>query len=65
LINDDNGECVGVFLLVEVHNYYKIKDLEEWLNTNFFIIFYEKHDPSWVMGSWWREDKNFTNRTFD
>jgi hypothetical protein len=33
LINDDNGECVGVFLPVEVQNYYKLRDLDERLNT--------------------------------
>jgi hypothetical protein len=64
LINDDNGKCVGGFLPVEVQNYYKIKDPEEWLNTDFVVSFYEKHDTSWVMASWLREDKNFTNRTF-
>jgi hypothetical protein len=39
------------------------ESLEEWLNTDFVVIFYEKHDTSKVMASWWREDKNFTNRT--
>jgi hypothetical protein len=63
LINDDNGECVGVFLPVEVHNYYKLRDLEERLNTDFVIKFYEKHDTNKVMASWWREDKKYTNRT--
>jgi hypothetical protein len=29
LINDDNGECVGFFLPMEVHNYYKLRDLDE------------------------------------
>jgi hypothetical protein len=29
LISDDNGECVEVFLPVEVQKYYKIRDLEE------------------------------------
>jgi hypothetical protein len=33
------------------------------LNTDFVLSFYEKHDTSKVMASWWREDKNFTNRT--
>jgi hypothetical protein len=63
LINDDNGECVGVFLPVEVQNYYKLRDPEERPNTDFIINFYEKHDTSKVMASWWREDKNFTNWT--
>jgi len=63
LINDDNCECVGVFLPVEVQNYYKLKDPDEQLNTDFVERFYEKHNTSKVMASWWREDKNFTNRT--
>jgi hypothetical protein len=63
LINDDNGGCVGVFLPVEVQNYYKLREPEEWLNTDFVVSFYEKHDTDKVMASWWREDKNFTNRT--
>jgi hypothetical protein len=25
--------------------------------------FYECHDTSWVMASWWREEKKFTNRS--
>jgi hypothetical protein len=29
LINDENGKCVGIFLPVEVHNYYKLRDPEE------------------------------------
>jgi hypothetical protein len=63
LINDDNGECVRDFLPVEVQNYYKLREREERLNTNFVIIFYEKHDTNKVMASWWREDTNFTNQT--
>jgi hypothetical protein len=65
LINDVNGECVGVFLLVEVHSYYNLRDPEEWLNTDFVVIFYECHDTSRVMASWWREDKKYTNRVSD
>ena len=26
LINDENGRCVGVFLLIEVQKYYKLRD---------------------------------------
>jgi hypothetical protein len=61
LINDDNGGCFRVFLPMEVHKYYKIRDLEEKLNTDFIIKFYECHDTNWVMASWWREDKKYTN----
>jgi hypothetical protein len=49
LINDENGRCVRVFLLIEVHKYYQLRDLEEWLNTYFVVNFYELHDTSWVM----------------
>jgi hypothetical protein len=63
LINDDNGECVRVFLLVEVHKYYNLRDPEQRMNTHFMVKFYEHHDTSWVMASGWREYKKFTNRT--
>jgi hypothetical protein len=39
LINDDNGGCIGVFLPVEVQNYYRLRDPEECLNTDFFFAF--------------------------
>jgi hypothetical protein len=35
------------------------------LNTDFIVKFYECHDTSWVMASWWREDKKYTNRSTD
>jgi hypothetical protein len=53
----------GFSFPVEVQNYYKLRDPEERLNTDFVVRFYEKHDTSRVMASWWREDKNFTNQT--
>jgi hypothetical protein len=31
------------------------------LNTNFVVKFYEFHDTSRLMASWWKEDNNFTN----
>jgi hypothetical protein len=62
LINDHNGRCVKVFIPGEVHKYYKLKDSEERLNTKFIVKFYEHHNTNRVMASWWREDKNFTNR---
>jgi hypothetical protein len=61
LINDDNGGCVRVFLPVEIQKYYKIRDSEERLNMDFVMNFYECHDISRVMASWWREDKKYTN----
>jgi hypothetical protein len=43
-INNKEGKCVGVFLSVEVQKYYKLRDPEEILNTNFLVKFYEFHD---------------------
>jgi hypothetical protein len=59
------GECVRVFLQVEMKNYCKLKEAEEWLKIDFVISFYEKHDTNNLMDSWWIEDKNFTNQTSD
>jgi hypothetical protein len=61
LINDENGGCVRVFLPTEVQKDYKLKDPEEWLNTNFVVKFYEFHDTNRLMASWWKEEKKFTN----
>jgi hypothetical protein len=63
LINDVNGECVGVFLSVEVQSYYKLRDPKERLKIDFFVNFYECQNIGRVMASWWREDKKYTNRT--
>jgi hypothetical protein len=63
LINDDNDECVGVFLPSEVQNYYKLRDSELKLSTDFVLSFYASHNTSKIMVSWWREDKKFMNRT--
>jgi hypothetical protein len=62
VINDDNGQIVGVFLPVEVQRYYKLREPDERLNKDFVVNFYQKHDTSKIMASWWREDKKFTNR---
>jgi hypothetical protein len=48
-INDENGECVEVFLPVEVQKYYKLIDPEEPLNIDFVVKFYECHDTGWVI----------------
>jgi hypothetical protein len=63
LINDDNGGCVGVFLPMEVHKCYKLRDAKEQLNTYFVVKFYEFHDTSQVMASWCRAEKKYTNRS--
>jgi hypothetical protein len=46
LINDENGGCIRVFLPTEVQKYYKLRDSEERLNTDFIVKFYELHDTS-------------------
>jgi hypothetical protein len=63
LINDENGGCIVLFLSIDIHKYYKIRDPEEQLNTDFVVKFYEFHDTIWLMASWCREDKKFTNRS--
>jgi hypothetical protein len=50
-----------VFLPVEVQKYYKLRDPEERLNTKFIMKFYERHNTSQVMASWWREENKYTN----
>jgi hypothetical protein len=62
IVNNEEGECVGFFLPVEVQKYYKLRDLEERLNTEFVVKFYEFYDTSMLLASWWKEDKKFTNR---
>jgi hypothetical protein len=63
LINDENGGCIGFFLPTEVQKYYKLKDPEEQLKKYFVVNFYEFHETSQLMASWWKEDKEFTNRS--
>jgi hypothetical protein len=52
LINDDNGGCVEVFLPVEVHSYYKLRDSKKCLSIEFVLSFYQKHDTGKIMASW-------------
>jgi hypothetical protein len=51
MVNDENGGCVGGFLPIEVQKYYKLRDPEERLNTNFVVTFYEFHDTNRWMAS--------------
>jgi hypothetical protein len=62
LINDANVGCVRVLLLVEVHKYYKLRDPKDWLNIDFVVKFYERHNTSRMMASWWSEDNKYNNR---
>jgi hypothetical protein len=50
-----------MFLPVEVHKYYKLRDPEERLNTDFVVKLYQCHETRRVMASWWREEKKYTN----
>jgi hypothetical protein len=61
-VNNEEGECVGVSLPIEVQKYYKLRDLEERLNKDYVVKFYEFHDVSRLLASWWKEDKKFKNR---
>ena len=51
LINDDNGECVGVFLPSEVQKYYKLNESGEKLSIDFMSSFYASHDTSKILAS--------------
>jgi hypothetical protein len=63
VINSVEGECIGVFLPVEVKKYYKLRDPEKRLNIDFVVKFYEQHNTNQLLASWWREDKKLLNRT--
>jgi hypothetical protein len=45
-IKYEEGKCVGVYLMVNVQNYYKLREQEERINTYFVVKFYELHDTS-------------------
>jgi hypothetical protein len=62
IVNNENNESVGVFLLIEVQKYYNIRDPDERLNTEFVVKFYEFHDTGRLMASWWKEEKKVTNK---
>jgi len=51
LINDDQGKCVGFFLLVEVNKYYKLRELKVRLNIDFVVAFYDKHNTRKLLES--------------
>jgi hypothetical protein len=62
LLNNKDGECIGVFLLIEVSTYCKLKDAKVRLNKDFTVVFYEHHNIVQLLASCWREDKKFVNR---
>jgi hypothetical protein len=57
------GEFIGVFLMVEVQKYYKLREPKERLNTDFLVKFYERHNTNQLLASWWREENKLLNRT--
>jgi len=46
MVNNEEGESIGIFLPVEVQKYYILRDPEERLNTHFVVNFYELHYTS-------------------
>jgi hypothetical protein len=62
VIIDVADQFVGDFLPVEVNKYYKLREPEVRLNTNFMVKFYEKHNTNHLLASWWEEDRKFLNR---
>jgi hypothetical protein len=62
LIKNENGGCVGFFLPKKSQKYYKLRYPKEHLNTDFVVKFYELHDTSRLMASWWKEKTKFTNQ---
>jgi hypothetical protein len=42
--------------------YYKLKEPEVRLNTDFVVKFYEQHNTNQLLASWWKEDRKFVNR---
>jgi len=62
LINNRDGECISIFMPIEVNTYSKIKDVEVMLKNYFVIEFYEHHKTIQLLASQWREDKKFMNR---
>jgi hypothetical protein len=46
MVNNVEGECVGVFLPVEVQKYYKLRDPEERLNTDLWSNFMSIMTPT-------------------
>jgi hypothetical protein len=62
LINNVDEDCVGILLPVEVRKYYKLREPEVRLNTDFVVEFYNHHNTGQLLASWWKEDKKFVNR---
>jgi hypothetical protein len=44
LLNNKDGECIDVFLSIEVSMYYKIKYTKVRLHEDFLVMFYESHN---------------------
>jgi len=57
LLNNKDEECIGIFFLIEVCTYYKLKEVEDRLNKYFLVAFYEKNNTDQL-----GEDKKFVNK---
>jgi len=64
MVNDDRGNCIGVFQPLEVDKYYKFPTQEVLLNTTFVKKFYGKQDLTKIINGWWKEHKDFFHMTF-
>jgi len=51
VIDNVDGECIGVFLPMETSKYYKIKYHEVKLNNDFVVEFYEHHNTGQLLAS--------------
>jgi len=48
---------------MQINKYYKLKEPELRLNTDFMVDFYEKHNTSQLLEFWWKKDMNLINKT--
>ena len=51
LISDEQGQCVGIFLPVEVNKYYKPREPKFKLNIDFLVEFHFNHDAKKLVAS--------------
>jgi hypothetical protein len=51
LINNVEGNCVGVFMSVEVNKYYNLMEPKVKLNIDFMVEIYEKHNTNKLLAS--------------
>jgi hypothetical protein len=61
IINDEQRQCVGTFLPLEISNCYKLPEPKVLLNKDYVTTFHHQHDVVKIMASWWKEDNKFFN----